>query len=215
MKSFLSNNKVFLILYLLFLITGAVLIARYEKGNEILVVNQLHTPFFDQFFKYVTKMAEAPMFFLIIVIAIRFSYGKGILLALNALVVFALTGLLKFVPFASYVRPAVFFEGKAQLNFVQGVEIYRYNSFPSGHTSSAFALFFMLSIFVKDKRWAPVFFLLALAVGVSRVYLLEHFFHDVYAGSLLGVCTTAAFYLTFAESAFYKRISWKDKALWP
>lgn len=159
-------------------------------------------------------MAEAPLLFLIIIVAIRFSYGKGLLLGINALLVFAVTGLLKFQVFANHVRPSVFFEGKTHLNFVQGVQIYRYNSFPSGHTASAFALFFMFSIFVKDKRWAPVFFTLALLVGISRIYLLEHFFQDVYIGSLVGVCTTAAFYLTFGQSRFYTSIKWRDKALW-
>lgn len=214
MKSFIAENRVFLILYLLFLIVGGILIANFEKGHEILFFNSLHTPFFDQLFKYTTLMAEAPMLFLIIVVAIRFSYGRGMLLGLNTLLVFAVTGFLKGMVFADHVRPSVFFEGKAQLNFVQGVEVYKYHSFPSGHTSSAFALFFMLSIFVKDKKWAPVFFTLALLVGVSRVYLMEHFFHDVYAGSIVGVCTSAAFYLTFAQSRLYKSLAWKDKALW-
>jgi len=205
----------FLILYLLFLAAGLVLIETYEAGHEILFFNALHTPFFDQFFRYATQMAEAPMLFLIIIVAIRFSYGKGMLLGLNTLLVFGITALLKNLAFADHVRPSVFFEGKAQLNFVQGVEIYRYHSFPSGHTSSAFALFFMLSILFNNKKWAPVFFFCALLVGVSRVYLLEHFFRDVYAGTLVGVVTTTVFYLTFAQSAFYKNIPWKDKALWP
>lgn len=213
MKNFVQQNKIFLSLYLLFLIVGAGLISRYEQGHDILFFNRLHTPFSDVVFKYITQLAEAPMLFLIIIVAVRFSYGRGLLLGINALLVFAITALFKNFLFAGHVRPSVFFEGKEQLNFVQGVEVYRYYSFPSGHTSSAFALFFMLSIFVKDKRWAPVFFLLALMVGVSRVYLLEHFFHDVYAGSLVGVITTAAFYLTFAQSKFYKSITWKDKAL--
>ncbi len=214
MKNFLRNNIIFLSLYLLFLVVGAILIARYEKGDEILMFNQFHTPYGDQLFKYITRLAEAPLLFFIVIVAVRFSYGKGLLLGINALLVFAVTGLLKGLAFPDYVRPAVFFEGKQQLNFVQGVEIYRYHSFPSGHTSSAFALFFMMSILVKDKKWAPVFFTLALLVGISRVYLLEHFFHDVYAGSLIGVCVTAAFYLTFAQSSFYQNIKWKDKALW-
>ena len=215
MKQFFQQNKIFLILYLLFLIAGFALITNYEHGHEILLFNALHTQFFDQLFKYITKLAEAPLLFLIVVVAIRFSYGKGLLLGLNALLVFAVTALLKNFAFAEQVRPSVFFEGKTQLNFVQGVEIYRYHSFPSGHTSSAFALFFLMSILMKDKKWAPVFFILALLVAVSRVYLLEHFFRDVYAGSIIGVICTMAFYLTFGQSVFYKSIVWKDKALWP
>ncbi len=214
MKALITENKVFLALYLIFLIAGLVLILQYEQGHDILFFNALHTPFFDSFFKYTTQLAEAPMLFLILIVAIRFGYGKGLLLALNTLLVFAITALLKTYVFAQQVRPSVFFEGKEHLNFVQGVEIYRYHSLPSGHTSSAFALFFMMSILTSEKRWAPVFFALALLVGISRVYLLEHFFRDVYAGSVIGVTVTAVFYLTFARSQFYNRIKWKDKALW-
>ncbi len=214
MKQFLQQNKIFLILYLLFLMAGGALILNYEQGHEIILFSSLHTPLFDQVFKYTTKLAEAPMLLLIVIVAIRFSYGKGLLLGLNALLVFGVTALLKGIAFANQVRPSVFFEGKEHLNFVQGVEIYRYHSFPSGHTSSAFALFFLMSILFKDKKWAPVFFILSLMVGISRVYLLEHFFRDVYAGSLIGMLCTTAFYLTFGESRFYKSIVWRDKALW-
>ena len=121
---------------------GGALILNYEQGHEIILFSSLHTPLFDQVFKYTTKLAEAPMLLLIVIVAIRFSYGKGLLLGLNALLVFGVTALLKGIAFANQVRPSVFFEGKEHLNFVQGVEIYRYHSFPSGHTSSAFALFF-------------------------------------------------------------------------
>ncbi len=184
---------------------------KYEKGHEILFFSSIHTPFFNHVFRYVTQLAEAPVLFLVIVLNMRFNYGRGLLLALNTLLVFAVTAVLKNM-FSNHVRPSVFFEGKEPLNFVQGVEVLRYHSFPSGHTSSAFALFFMMSILFKDKKWAPVFFTLALLVGISRVYLLQHFFHDVYAGAFIGVFTTAAFYLTFAQSPLYQNIKWKDKA---
>lgn len=213
MKRFIIENRIFLLLYALFMVLGAIFIAASEKGNEILYVNSLHTGFWDQLFKWITRIAEWPLFLFIIIVAFRFSYGKGLLLGLNTLLVFAVTGLLKSYVFSDHVRPSVFFENKAQLNFVQGVEVYRYHSFPSGHTSSAFALFFMLSIFVSNKKWSPLFFTMALLVGVSRVYLLEHFFYDVYFGSFIGVAVTAAFYLSFAQSEFYNRLSWKDKAL--
>lgn len=213
MKQFIEANKIFLGLYFVFLLLGAFVIATYEKGNEILYFNSLHTPFFNYVFKNVTRIAEAPMFLLIIIIAIRVSYGKGFVLALNACFVFGVTAFLKYMIFSEQVRPSVLFEHTQQLNFVQGVDVLRYYSFPSGHTSSAFGLFFMLSILMVDKRWSILFFTLAILVAVSRVYLLEHFFRDVYAGSLVGVMVSAVFYLTFVRSRFYENISWRDKKL--
>lgn len=213
MKNFVLQNRIFLTLYFLFLIAGGFIFLRLETGNEILYFNKLHTPFFDHFFTWVTRLAEAPVLLFILLMALRFGYGKGLIAGINALLVFAITQFFKQVIFSSYVRPSTFFQGKEQLNFVQGVEIYRYNSLPSGHTATAFGLFFMFSILVSDKRWSYLFFLLALLVGVSRVYLLEHFFRDVYFGSMIGVFTTAAFYLSFSRSSFYSRLSWKDKTI--
>jgi membrane-associated phospholipid phosphatase len=213
LKSFTRQNKFFFALYSIFLLAGAVLITTMERGNEILYFNSLHTPFLNSFFYYVTKLAEAPLFILSLVVAIRFSYGKGMILSLNALLVFAVTGILKHLVFDSQVRPSVFFEGRAELHFVQGLEVLRYNSFPSGHTAGAFGFFCMLSLLFKDKRWSILFFAAALLVGVSRVYLLQHFFRDVYAGSMVGVGVATFFYLTFVRSGFYNSLHWKDKAL--
>jgi membrane-associated phospholipid phosphatase len=196
----------------MFLIAGAILINKFEKGDEILYLSSIHTPFFDQVFKWITRFAEAPLLVLLIVIALRVSYGYGFILGLNCLFTFLVTQILKYLIFANEVRPSVYFEGKAHLNFVQGVEVFQYHSFPSGHTSTAFALFFMLSLLVANRKWALLFFPMALLVGISRVYLLEHFFRDIYFGSIVGVCVTSVFYVTFVSSNYYSNIQWKDKA---
>jgi membrane-associated phospholipid phosphatase len=61
-------------------------------------------------------------------------------------------------------------------------------SFPSGHTTGAFSLFCFISLILPyEKRWyGTLFFILALSVAYSRLYLAAHFFEDVYAGSILG-----------------------------
>lgn len=213
MKKFIQQNRIFLGLYLLFIIAGAIILMQTEHGREILFFNRLHTGILDDLFKLTTRLAEVPVLIFIIFVTIRFSYGNGLLLALNTLLVFAVTQTLKLTIFADQVRPAIYFEGKEHLNFVQGVEIYRYNSFPSGHTSTAFGLFFLSSILIADKKWSALLFILALAVGISRIYLLEHFFRDVYTGSVIGMLVTTTFYLTFAQSGLYQNLKWKDKAL--
>ncbi len=213
MKSFLKENQIFFSLYAAFLVAGAVIIATLEYGSEILYFNALHTPPLDSFFKAVTQLAEGPLFLLAIIIAIRFSYGKGLVLAINALLVLGITTFLKHVVFDGVIRPSVFFEGKVTLNFVEGLDILRYNSFPSGHTAGAFGAFCMLSLLVTNKKWSYLFFTAALLVGVSRVYLLQHFFRDIYAGSLVGVVVSSVFYLTFVRTGWYNNLHWKDKAL--
>ncbi len=58
-------------------------------------------------------------------------------------------------------------------------------SFPSGHTTTSFACATVLGAFVP--RAAPAFYLLALAIGFSRIYVGVHWPFDVLAGIVLGV----------------------------
>jgi undecaprenyl-diphosphatase len=58
-------------------------------------------------------------------------------------------------------------------------------SFPSGHTASSFASAWILST-VWPKR-AAVFFGLASAVGLSRIYLGAHYPGDVASGAMFGL----------------------------
>ncbi len=57
-------------------------------------------------------------------------------------------------------------------------------SFPSGHTLSAFASATTLSAFYSPA--APVFYTVATATAVNRVVKHQHFLSDVVAGALLG-----------------------------
>lgn len=58
------------------------------------------------------------------------------------------------------------------------------HSFPSGHATTAFAAAFVWAALMPKFRW--VFFVLAVLVAVSRVYLGVHFPFDVTYGAILG-----------------------------
>jgi membrane-associated phospholipid phosphatase len=58
-------------------------------------------------------------------------------------------------------------------------------SFPSGHTAGSFAAALALSSFYPKD--APLLFLLASGVGLSRIYLGHHFPSDVAVGAGLGL----------------------------
>jgi undecaprenyl-diphosphatase len=63
-------------------------------------------------------------------------------------------------------------------------------SFPSGHASTSFAAATVLSF--ARPRWAPAFYLLALAIGFSRVYVGVHYPLDIVGGAVLGIGVATA-----------------------
>ena len=61
------------------------------------------------------------------------------------------------------------------------------HSFPSGHAATSFAAATVLSALVP--RFAPAWFLLAVAIAFSRIYVGVHYPLDVVGGAALGVAT--------------------------
>ncbi len=57
-------------------------------------------------------------------------------------------------------------------------------SFPSAHATTAFAAATILTFFDKKRRW--FYYLVAVLIGYSRIYLGCHYFLDVVVGAFLG-----------------------------
>jgi len=90
-------------------------------------------------------------------------------------------------------RPIKFFSEhfpNIHLHQVAGVHLHTSHSFPSGHTITAFAFFLALTYFTKRPMLHFIYFVFALFVGFSRIYLSQHFALDVLVGSLIGVAVT-------------------------
>ena len=68
-------------------------------------------------------------------------------------------------------------------------------SFPSGHTSSSFAVV-MVMFFMLPALFTPVL-IYACLMGFSRMYVLVHYPTDVLAGVVLGtICGTVAVFVS-------------------
>ena len=207
-KKLRRDNSYFLIPYLAFLTAGGYLLLTVQKGAILLWLNAKNTPFWDNFFKYTTYFGEGLticIIFLLFFILYKTRYSLYIFLG------YATSGILAQIikRIANTPRPKRFFGDSISLHFVSGVAVYSYNSFPSGHSATAFSFFFVLSIITKNKPFGLIYFVAALLVGISRIYLVEHFFVDVYFGSILGVICTIIVYLFLYRS----KKAWMDKSL--
>ncbi len=114
-------------------------------------------------------------------------YYWSILLVCSSIFTLLFSQGLKKTIFTGLPRPVKFFDETVTLHFIEGVKVHQYFTFPSGHTITAFMVFYLLSLMFNKRVFGTLFFIIALLVGVSRVYILQHFFIDIYFGAMLGM----------------------------
>lgn len=194
MKGFFLGQKWFLAPYLVAILTGSFFLVKFSKSDIHLWINQFHSNFFDHFFSYLTYLGDGIFLPLFLAIMILIRFRESILLIVVFLVSGLMVQLLKRAFFGDVPRPGKFFEGLNTLYLIPGVDPLCCNSFPSGHSATAFAVFFTFAMVCK-KWWAKTsFFVLASLVAFSRVYLSQHFLVDIMAGSFIGMITVIGCY---------------------
>jgi membrane-associated phospholipid phosphatase len=214
MIKLIKANFPFFLPYLLFLLIGGILQFIYNKADLFFLINGNHSSAADYFFKYITHTGDGVFYILLIVLLALISYRKA-LIGISCYAVSALVAqVLKRLVFADNLRPRTFFEHSQQaIHAVDGVTLHSHNSFPSGHATSAFSLFCLLSILSRNKQLGFVWFSLAVVASYSRVYLSQHFFGDVYAGSVIGVVSTLVLYIWLDKLFHRNSREWHSKGL--
>jgi membrane-associated phospholipid phosphatase len=160
-----------------------------DKGLDILWINGHHTAFLDLFFKTITNLGDGLIFIPIVVFAafVRFRYAIAALVA--SLLHGILVSVFKRALFPKLERPRKFI-GDDLIHFVSGVDVHNFNSFPSGHTATAFCAAFFMALISGNKAIGVFTLMLAFMVGYSRIYLAQHFLIDVAAGAVVGTFST-------------------------
>lgn len=200
--------------YILFLLFGLYLNLQYTQKQLFFFVNRHHTTFLDYFMRAWTNVGDGVtaivLFFLLGFLKVRY--------AIVGLLSYAISGLLAQV-MKRYVfpdSPRPWREWAADnLYMIKGFTPYSNNSFPSGHTTTAFCMATLLTLFFKDKKLGWLWLLLALLVAYSRIYLAQHHFRDVYWGSILGTLSSIAIYYYFylPKHKFNRQPTWFDRPL--
>lgn len=76
---------------------------------------------------------------------------------------------------------------EAGLRHVDGIHIHAWQAFPSGHTASAFMGLGILASLYRAGKWQFILILIAAVAGYSRLYLGQHYLHDVIGGACISL----------------------------
>lgn len=197
MKLIWKNSSWVITLYAVVTLVLLYLVLVYEKSNIHIFVNEHHHPVADVFFKYITHLGDGIFAALLVLFFLLIKYRYS-LIQLSAFILAGVSAqILKRFVFPDVARPARYFENSYDLHFVEGVKMYKNFSFPSGHTATAFALFFCLIFTTRNRNLQFLYLLLAYLVGYSRMYLSLHFLPDIIAGSLIGIISAAISVMIF------------------
>ncbi len=210
MRDTLRLQIPFLTAYLIFLILGFVYLVTFQKGDMNLFFMCNRSMFLDSFFKLSTSLAEGMVIMMIGVVLLLQNYKNFIAYLIMLLIMSGLVNFFKKVVFQT-LRPAAYFQDYIPIEPIPGVVLMKQYSFPSGHTTAAFSIFFLLSLFYPNKRIQILCFVAALSCGISRIYLQQHFFIDVYAGSVLGVTISFCLYLLWQHFSIDSLLSSLNK----
>jgi len=210
-RSRISENPYFFGLYAVLLAAGCIILLMIEKGDGNIFFNNWRGSNWDYFFKFFSSLGEGGYFagLLLIIGVFSFKYivtGVSVYLGSGAV-----TQILKNM--FNMPRPKVFFEGTDLVTYVKDFDLYSWQAFPSGHSTGGFAIFLFLALITKNKKLGSVYLVCAFFVGMSRVYLVQHFLIDVYFGSMIGVFMTIVIYNLFENSDKVTNAEWYNFSL--
>jgi membrane-associated phospholipid phosphatase len=177
-----------LVSFLLCLITGLFL-WYYGKTDSFLIINSHHTPALDVLFQYATHLGDGLIYIPLLLYCIFFNRRFIVPALLSIIICLVLTHVFKRLVFPDLLRPISLEAQNIVIHKIKGIHINRSNSFPSGHTATAFATALLLVPIFKNNGWAWLLPLVPFFVAYSRVYLAQHFVTDVLGGMIIGIIT--------------------------
>lgn len=183
----LYPNRLFYLSCLFLLLLSGLALSTVSKAESFISLNHFRSVFLNGFFVNYTFLGDG---IFAIGLCIFLYYRKQKKLAVTILIAFLSSGLftqlLKNVIYAP--RPRIYFEASQYLFRLDsfGNSGGGSSSFPSGHTTSAFALATVLAVHFKKNYPAILLLCAAALVGYSRIYLAQHFPVDVVVGAFIG-----------------------------
>ena len=170
MYDLLKKNSAFFFPYLLFLLlaTGSLMV--WDRNDISLFINGHYSIPTDFFFKYWTNVGLGYLILPVAFVLAFVNFRYMLMAVICFLITFGINDSIKFALHAP--RPATVFEQIHQsFHHVAGVDVYSWDSFPSGHTAIAFGVFCILALIANRESLKFLFFICAFLIGYSRIYL--------------------------------------------
>jgi membrane-associated phospholipid phosphatase len=190
-------NRLFFSFFAFFFLVGLVFLLAEGKAAAFVALNPFHRSALDTFFVCLTFLGDGRFSVIIIVLFLVMRRWSECCQVLASFLLSALlTQILKNI--FSMPRPKQFFAPGQYAFFIDGVTHTGFASFPSGHSTSVFALATILALLEKNKKTNVAYLLGAIAVGYSRIYLGQHFLNDVLMGASIGMLTAVLVHWIFS-----------------
>jgi membrane-associated phospholipid phosphatase len=188
-----KTDPVFWRVLIIVLAASGVCLAISSNKEIFFRLNTIHTLYLDTFFQNYTLLGDGVFsiaIFLILLLAERTT------LAMQVVTGYLFSGIISQVikRAVSAPRPHAIISNAEYPYFIDGITHTGMTSFPSGHTTSVFALATLLALNTRDKRLSLIYLITAIITGYSRIYLGQHFLADVVAGALIGVLSALVVY---------------------
>lgn len=188
-KEFLTKSY-FAYLFYAFVLVGIYPLLLYSKYHINVYINtHIANYTLDPFFILYSQIFEGwAMIFVVIAFAF-ISKRKMACFALSAILAGILIYVLKDFVVGNVPRPTKLLPIESFHHLLEDRNVYKENySFPSGHTTFAFAIMGICALITKSQWCSVLYFIIAIGCAFSRLYLLQHFFVDIYCGAIIGFC---------------------------
>ena len=185
-----------------------------------LTVNSHHNAYFDSVMWLVSgKLIWVPMYVsLFFVLLKNYSYKVvfAILLAIGVIILFTDSFTAQIIrPWVCRLRPSNL--DNPMSSMVHIVDGYRGGAygFPSNHASNTWGLAFFITFLFRRYKLTFFFFLWALLVCYSRMYLGVHYFGDLLIGGLLALAGASTVFYVFRKVSGDTRLQKVKFIYWP
>ena len=171
--------------------------ASFDQAMAVLIhkLYDLSGSFFTPFFEFISELGHGGIPLIILAVILMLfrktrRYGTAMLIGLTigALITNCCLKILiaRARPYTDETKAFFSTDLYQRLWLTVGQNIESDKSFPSGHTTAAFAA--MTALFLTgNKRISWTAFIFAFLMGVARIYLVVHFASDVVAGVIVGI----------------------------